>query len=368
MLTLTDAARRNLHLVCGRGMLGKPRGKLYEIANETNIAESELRLGGPPVDNVAIDEEGSITLVRLVSYSAALGISLSLLCFRSVTATIMIFFVGGISAIISVALVWWLRQLDRCDHDVDAVAGLCARPVGRGPHPELLSRRRRRAWPCAAHGAGHRSRLEARVFVRSDDRHRPGHAGHQRAGPDPQVRPLLGARRDGDVHRHAHLPARRAGNLAAKTAEKAGGRRRYARGSIASWPASGTSMGGWIVDHHGLVAIGCTLIIAVFGYGVIYMRTSVNLLKMFHSEAKIIKDYAWLEENLGQLVPMEVVVRVPKSEQRPSNAELGELQQELAACGPPPRARPKSRRIVRDSQFQLPFLERMELAARVQNV
>ena len=43
-------------------MLGKPRGRLYEIADESNIAENELRMGGPPVDNVAIDEEGSITL------------------------------------------------------------------------------------------------------------------------------------------------------------------------------------------------------------------------------------------------------------------------------------------------------------------
>src|SRR5437868_1838434 len=92
----------------GGGILGKPRGRLYEIAHESNIDETELRLGGPPVDNVAIDEEGSVTLVRLVSYSAVLGITLSLLCFRSVTATIMIFFVGGISALMSLALVWWM--------------------------------------------------------------------------------------------------------------------------------------------------------------------------------------------------------------------------------------------------------------------
>ena len=65
-------------------------------------------MGGPPVDNVAIDEEGSITLVRLVSFSIALGLGLSFLCFRSISATIMVFFVGGIAAIISLAYVWWL--------------------------------------------------------------------------------------------------------------------------------------------------------------------------------------------------------------------------------------------------------------------
>src|SRR5207237_3851567 len=113
-------------------------------------------------------------------------------------------------------------------------------------------------------------------------------------------------------------------------------RKRPSRGDDSSWldhflGGCWQRLGGWIINQHGLVAIGCTLIIAVFGYGVVYMRTSVNLLKMFHSEAKIIKDYAWLEENLGQLVPMEVVVRVPKAEQRPSNTDLRKLQEELAA-------------------------------------
>ena len=99
------------------------------------------------------------------------------------------------------------------------------------------------------------------------------------------------------------------------------------------------------------------------------MRTSVNLLKMFHSEAKIIKDYAWLEENLGQLVPMEVVVRVP---QEPSSGRrtrsCSELQQELAAADTTAARKAEIEKIVRESQFQLPFLERMELAARVQNL
>src|SRR5262245_66240922 len=125
-------------------------------------------------------------------------------------------------------------------------------------------------------------------------------------------------------------------------------------------------MGSWIINHHAVVAIGCTLIIAVFGYGVVYMKTSVNLLKMFHSEAKIIRDYAWLEENLGQLVPMEVVIRVPKADQRPANADLRQLQAELVAAETPPARKTEIEKIIRESQFQLPFLERMDLASRVQ--
>src|SRR5262249_23149111 len=149
-------------------------------------------------------------------------------------------------------------------------------------------------------------------------------------------------------------------------------RKKKERGDELSWLDSFLGgfwqrMGSWVIEHHWFVATACTLITLGFGYGVVYMKTSVNLLKMFHSEAKIIKDYAWLEENLGQLVPMEVVVRVPKADQRPSNTELRELQAELAAEGTTANRNAEIAKQIRESQFQLPFLERMELAARVQN-
>ena len=66
-----------------------------------------LRMGGPPVDNVAIDEEGTVTLVRLVGYSILLGIVLSYICFRSLKITMMVFVVGGSSAGLSMGIVWW---------------------------------------------------------------------------------------------------------------------------------------------------------------------------------------------------------------------------------------------------------------------
>ena len=64
-------------------------------------------MGGPPVDNTAIDEEGTVTLVRLVGYSVLLGIVLSYLCFASIKITVMVFIVGGTSAMLSMAIVWW---------------------------------------------------------------------------------------------------------------------------------------------------------------------------------------------------------------------------------------------------------------------
>jgi predicted RND superfamily exporter protein len=116
-------------------------------------------MGGPPVDNVAIDEEGSITLVRLIGLSAALGIVLSLICFRSITATIMIFFVGGISAIMSLAFVWWSgSSVDAIMMSMPSLVYVLGLSCGA---VQLLPRRR------GEHGHARRrpSRLEAGGFV-----------------------------------------------------------------------------------------------------------------------------------------------------------------------------------------------------------
>jgi predicted RND superfamily exporter protein len=367
VLTLTDAARQNLHLVLGRGMLGKPRGRLYEIANESNIADEELRMGGPPVDNVAIDEEGSITLVRLISYSAVLGITLSLLCFRSITATIMIFFVGGISAVTSIALVWWLGS------SIDAIMMSM---------PSLV-------YVLGLSGAAH----ILNYYHDAVEEH--GHAGAPERAVAHGWKPaflcevttaiglvtlvtseLVPIRKFGAfsalgvmvmfVVMLTYLPAA----LQIWPQKK---RKKPAPGQEQGWLDSLLAnfwqrLGGWIIDHHAFTAIGCTLVILAFGFGVTHMRTSVNLLKMFHSEAKIIKDYEWLEANLGQLVPMEVVLRVPAADQRPSNAKLQELQTELALADTPPARKAQIQQVLHESQYQLSFLERMELAARVQKL
>jgi predicted RND superfamily exporter protein len=367
VLTLTDPARRNLHLVCGRGLLGKPRGRLYEIAEQCNIKESELRMGGPPIDNVAIDEEGSITLVRLVSYSIALGLGLSLLCFRSITATIMVFFVGGISAIMSVALVWW------CGSSVDAimmsmpsmiyVLGLSGAAHIMNYYHDAVEQNGYEGAPESAVSHGWKPAFLCEVttalglitLVTSELVPIRKFGIYSALGVMVMFCIML-----------TYLPAA----LQIWPQKK---RKRATVGVELSWldrflASFWQRMGGWIINHHGLVAVSCTLLIFVFGYGVVYMRTSVNLLKMFHSEAKIIKDYEWLEANLGQLVPMEIVLRVPKSDQCPSNTELAALQEELADDATPAARKAEIQKIVHDVQFQLSFLERMEMAARVQGL
>src|SRR5688500_15355572 len=127
-------------------------------------------------------------------------------------------------------------------------------------------------------------------------------------------------------------------------------------------------MGSRSVMHNSVVAIGSTLIIIAFGLGLMHMKTSVNMLKMFHHEAKIIQDYEWLEANLGRLVPMEIVLRVPKKDQCPSNEQLRAMQEELELAETSEERKTEIKQVLHEAQFQLSFLERMELAARVQSI
>lgn len=355
VLTLTDAAKQNLHLAVGRGLLGKPRGLLYEMAEECNIAPKDgtgegLWLGGPPVDNVAIDEEGTITLVRLVGLCAVVGIGLSLICFRSITATIMVFFVGGISAVMSIAFVWWLGgSMDAILMTMPAlvyVLGLMVathiinyyhEAVTEHGYEGASERAVAHAWKPAIFcnittAIGLLSLLTSELVP------------IQKFGWYSAIGVLATL-----VVLFTYMPAalqiwpqKRREKVSPQ--DEAPWLDKYLGGI---WHA----MGSFIIRHHAVTTIGSLLVIGFFCYGVFYMRTSVNMLKMFHAESKIIRDYTTLEQKLGPLVPMEVVVSVPKSSQRPSLAEMAKLEERNP-----------------EEQVQMPFLERMELADRVKRV
>ena len=64
--------------------------------------------------------------------------------------------------------------------------------------------------------------------------------------------------------------------------------------------------------------------------GLAKLNTSIQLLKLFDHDAKIIRDYRWLEANVGKLVPMELIVSVDKQYQYPTM----EQRQNAAGDGP----------------------------------
>ncbi|QDV22694.1 efflux RND transporter permease subunit [Aureliella helgolandensis] len=89
-------------------------------------------------------------------------------------------------------------------------------------------------------------------------------------------------------------------------------------GRSSIWPAflGGVSHAKYLIL---LVSLGITAHAAT---GVETLRAGLQIRDMFAPDARIRQDYAWLEEKIGPLVPIELVVRIPKD-------PAGEVEQPL---------------------------------------
>ena len=377
ILTLTDAAKRDLHQAVGRGILGKPLGQLQRAAAETG--DLDLHLGGPPVDNVAIDEEGQITLVQLIGYSALVGIGLSYILLRSFLQTLMVFFVGSIGAVMSLAIVYWSGA------SVDAVlltmpslvyvlgiAGtlhmvnnymLTARERGHRGSPEIAAAH---SFPpqlfceittalglwslCTSDivpiykfglysGIATMAMLlvlfaylpaALEVWPTAKRRLQPGEA------PDPN---------EADIEVEVEEDDKGFLHQIQERIE-------YVLDAVPH------TICAFLLRNYTAAAVICTLVSFGLGWGIVYLRTEVNLLKMFDSSTDIIKDYTWLEDNLGKLVPMEIVIRVaPEAIYQEAKEGEGEEKKPV-----------KPLVAAADQKFQFDFLERMEAAAMIRGM
>jgi len=117
----------------------------------------------------------------------------------------------------------------------------------------------------------------------------------------------------------AFPPKRWAENLQAK---KSGGNDRVWIGLL-----------GIISKMHWAIVCLAVLLLAGSIYGVTRLETTARLHDLFLRKSRVLHDYEWLEHNIGPLVPVEVVVALPKQQQRDSKRPLIErmqLSQELA--------------------------------------
>ena len=369
VVTLSEAGKRQLDRIVGRPMLGKPRGQLLALAESCGVSalgeSPELRLGGPPVDNVAIDEEGSITLVRLLGFSLVLGVVLSYISFRSVVITIMVFLVGGISAIVSLSMVYWTGA------SVDAV---------------LLS------MPSLVYVLGLSGAVHIVNYYRDACREHgvvgaPGRALAHGWGPCTlaAATTALGLI---SLYASSILPIRKFGFYSAvgvlatlallffylpsalqlwppgyhrQPREESG------RGFAARIGDFWSRVGDFIIARYGWVIVGCGGMMIFFACGLYKINTDVQLLKLFDGDAKIIRDYQWLERNMGELVPMELVIRVPRekiSAPLDTNGKPIEPSPEVLAARS--AESPTEKDVRRRLEYSL--LERVEMAYHIQKI
>ena len=368
VVTLSDIGEAHLKKVVGRGIGQEPRGKLVALAEESGVVappkpsmapwatEARLegkviRMGGPPVDNASIDEEGQITLGRLVGLSIILGVSLSYLSFRSINVTLMVFFVGGVGALMSMAIVGYAGGI------VDSV--LLSMPslvyvLGISGAVHIVNYYRdavfeegelrasesalsHGAWPCTI--ASFTTALGLFSLYISNLTPIKNFGLYSGLG----VLATL-------VLLFTYLPA--ALKLWVPKFDKPKSNKKKANEEsllTRFWMRVGTN----VMNHYKLVICLGFCVLGFSIWGLTKVNMSVQLLKLFDGQAKIIRDYEWMEENFGKLTPMEMVVKVA-----PETA-LPDRQQRIEH--PPESVAERNHQ-----KYQLTLLERVELVESIQ--
>ena len=381
VVTLTDEAKSDPRALVGRGMLGRERGFLLDVAEKSGVQaprppsalpgflaaaedvqdEAEgplLRLGGPPVDNAAIDEEGQITLVRLLGLSLAVGLGLSWICFRSINITIVVFLVGGFSAVTSVGIIYWTgSQLDAVLMSMPSlvyVLGISGAVHVVNYYRESVSETGMATapdkavklgfWPCTM--AAFTTSLGLLSLATSNIVPIRKFGCYAAVGVIATLILLF-----------TYLPAALEMWPPRRYLQRTSGREDQGAPSTAIERALDSfwqAVGRFVVGRYAIVQVLSLALLLGGAYGLTKINTSVQLLKLFDGDSKIIEDYEWLEANLGKLVPMELVVCVESPVIDPStiNVDLEKAVTSTDDSTEPPAA-------------GLSFLERMEISKRI---
>lgn len=294
--------------------------------NQCSIPVDKLRLGGPPVDNVAIDEAGNKSLNLLAGVAVVIGFIVSWFSLKSVKLVAIVISAGIYSSILALSLVWY------CGSPVDAILFTM---------PSLV-------YVATTSGAIHLSNYYRDVRLE----------GH----------PAEGA--GGHALKHAALP------LGLATGTTAVGLATlcytelipiyyfglyssigvlvsalllvfYVPAALELWkpeiapkapgevedPETHSSLnqntfwwraGQWVLLNNMKVTVACLAVMITVGWGINYNEISVQLMRLLSPRERILDDYAYLENKLGPLVPMEVVLRLPIP--NPAEEEAGDFK------------------------------------------
>ncbi len=269
-----------------------------------------LRLGGPPIDNLAIDLEGERTLLRLAALSAVVGLAVSIFCLRSFRLTVIVFSLSIIAAGVGLALVYFTGQtVDAIMMSMPSLVYVLAISAGihlvnyyhdgirEGGLEGAPERAVRLGFiPCSL--AAFTTALGLGSLFLSHVVPISKFGLYSALGVMATLVLVL-----------LVLPALLSLFPSRKFAMRYGGRGHTRDG--ATWIDHWWHwFGAKIVHYRTTVAIVCSLVMVVAALGLFRIHTSVKLMKFFAPDAPIIHDYTWLEKHLGPLVPMEVILKM----------------------------------------------------------
>ncbi|XZE18214.1 efflux RND transporter permease subunit [Pirellulaceae bacterium SH449] len=350
-----------------------PPGVLRRLIEKAGIEDPDLHMGGPPVDNISIDEEGERTLVRLAGFSGLLGIGLAWWSLRSLLLTGIVFFCAVVNAATALSIIHYTGQT------VDAIVLTM---------PSLV-------YVLSISGAVHL------INYYRDAVREGGLYGATERGVIHALRPatLCGVTTAlglASLYASELVPIRKFGVYSAAgviclnivlflllpsilhilkyarrwEGEYLGAKPKGRKASEAiEVDTKAEKLWGvfarFIVRHNAAVAISFLVIAGTITFGVTKVRTSIDLLELFDSQARILKDYRWLEDRLGMLVPLEIVVEFDKDSMAKS-ADVAESDARALEASRGNETIPEELDI--EELTKLSFIERMETVIRVQEV
>ncbi|MDR2439832.1 MAG: MMPL family transporter [Planctomycetaceae bacterium] len=263
-------------------------------------------IGGPPVDNVAITYEGEHTLRRLAGICGIIGLCLAWLCFRDFRLTFFVFWIAIISAGVALASVSLTRGT--CDAILLSMPALvyvlamsgaihlinyyhdAIREHGLDMAPE---RAVKHAWsPCFF--ANFTTALGLFSLYTSHLVPITKFGFYSALGVILQLILLF-----------YYLPTLLYFYPSHRVASEQTLHVKYDSAMQKMWRI----WGGFVIRHNIVISLICIVLMIFAGYGMYQIKTSVKMMRFFSADSEIIHHYTWLEEHLGPLVPMEIVIK-----------------------------------------------------------
>ncbi len=347
--TLTPEASAHLRESLSRPPLWRrllklaPPSPLNVALEAAGLDPAEVHLAGPPVDNISIDEEGERTLLRLAAGAGLLGLFLAWRALRSVKLTAIVFTCAIFSAMLALSVVAASGQaMDAVLMSMPALVYVLA--LSGAVHLVNYYRHalddgvdpREAPWHAVAHGWKPAAICSITTAVGLMSLCASDITPIRKFGFFSGIGTLLL-----QVVVFTMLPA-----VLTLLPERKAAPKQKAKVEAEPKPVwNFEPVARTLVEHWRLGLAASFAIIAALSLGVTRTTTNIDLLKLFSSKAPLVQDYRWFEENLGCIVPMEVVVRIPQSLHQ--NLNQAEVDAATAAT-------------------QLSFLERLEFASAVQ--
>lgn len=283
---------------------------VVDAAKDAGIDPQTLRLGGPAVDSVAIDRVSQRWLVPLALASTMIGVLMTWICLREFRLVAAVFLYAGFAWFASLAAV------ELFGAQLDAVLTVM---------PALV-------YVLAVSAAIHMTGYYRRALRQGSDQC-PLTAAVSMGWAPCTVAAATTALGLGSLMISQLIPIRKFGFFAAWGTllalglllllwpallsrlfrpRRPGESDPYPAAASAksrSWwqPLMNVAVSGWPVI---LLLLGVSLVALTLG--VTRLRASVGLRDLFSPNSQVIRDYAWLEANIGPLIPIEVVLRVPE--------------------------------------------------------